>query len=79
MNEEIIFKWDREKIESLLESVFEKLSKKNKYNCSLSKQYKNLKNLLKILLENIKFLLILIKLQYYSYLNHLQMEKKSYV
>ena len=27
MNEEIIFKWDREKIESLLESVFEKVNR----------------------------------------------------
>ena len=27
MNEEIIFKWDREKIGSLLESVFEKVSR----------------------------------------------------
>ena len=27
INEEIIFKWDREKIENLLEDVFEKVSR----------------------------------------------------
>ena len=47
MNKEIIFKWDREMIENLLEDVFEKVS--SKYHCSLSKQYKNIKKLPKML------------------------------
>ena len=43
MKEKIIFKWDRERIEILLEDV-----KVKWWNCSLSEQYKNMKKLLEM-------------------------------
>ena len=51
MKKKYIFIQNGENIKNLLKSVFEKSEQiKRKYNCSLSKQYKNLKKFLKILL-----------------------------
>ena len=46
MNKEIIFKWDRESVEKC---IWKSEEVKGKNHCSFSKQYKKLKNLLKML------------------------------
>ena len=52
MNEEIIFKWDREcDRESVRKCIWKNGYLKGKSHCSFSKQYKNLSNLLKMLLK----------------------------
>ena len=50
MNEEIIFKWDEKNDrESIGKCIWKSKYVKTKCHCSLSKQYKNLVNLLEML------------------------------
>ena len=51
MNKEIIVKWDRENDrESVEKRIWKSRLEKIKCHCSLSKQYKNVANLLEMLL-----------------------------
>ena len=43
------FKWDKKMIESLLKNVFKKVNRQKVKTTVCSPQYKNIKNLLKIL------------------------------
>ena len=65
MNEEILFKWDRE---SVGKYIWKSEYVKAKCHCLFSKQYKNLSNLLKVLREimSCKLLLDIIMRQYFG-------------